>query len=269
MWAMHRILLAVFLLALAACEPRTISYEGLPTVAPSIDELATAVVLTQNAPPPPYNTEIRFPQIDDHLEDVSGWRYVVRLEFNGVFARTTRPAQATANAEVEFNQLGSARRVVVNTSGELIGQTADNAYEAVRLGPDAFLVRGDVCQSGSDAAALAADLRAGTLIGGIERAVPGGRQATINGTPVYGYTFAETDLVLPAIRAGDGGTVTMTSSELWFSAEHNAVVRFWVNLEVQNAFIFDRQLPVDGSVILRYDLYDIGADYNITVPFGC
>ncbi|MBE0689704.1 MAG: hypothetical protein IH587_06230, partial [Anaerolineae bacterium] len=216
-----------------------------------------------------YNAEIRFPQIDDHLLDLSGWRFVVRLEFNGVFARTTRPAQATANAEVEFNQLASARRVMVNTSGELIGQMADNAYEAVRLGPDAFLVRESSCQSGTDAAALAANLRAGTLIGGIARAVPAGRQATINGAPVYAYAFTEADLLLPAIREGDGGSVTMTSSELWFSAEHNAVVRFWVNLEVQNAFIFDRQLPVDGSVILRYDLYDVGTAYNISVPFGC
>jgi len=268
---MLRTLLIVFVLVivLAACEPRQINYDDVPTFAPSIDELATAVVLTQNAPPPPYNTSISFPQIDDHLLDVSGWRYVVRLEFNGVFARTTRPAQATANAEVEFNQLASARHVMVNTSGELIGQTADNAYEAVRLGPDAFLVRDSSCQNGTDAAALAADLRAGTLIGGIANAVPAGRQATINGVPVYAYTFSDADLLLPAIRAGEGGSVTVTSSELWFSAEHNAVVRFWVNLEVQNAFIFDRQLPVDGSVILRYDLYDVGTAYNISVPFGC
>ena len=48
-----------------------------------------------------------------------------------------------------------------------------------------------------------------------------------------------------------------------------AVVRFYVNLDVENAFIFDRQLPVTGQVILRYDLYDIGVVPNITVPFGC
>lgn len=266
---MQRILLsALLMLMVTACEPRQLTPVPPPTVA-DVEALGTAIVLTQNAPPPPYNVEIRFPQIDDHLQALAGWRYEVRLEFNGVFARTTRPAQATASAEVQFNQLGSARRVVLNTSGELIGQTENNAYEAVRLGPDAFLVREQICQSGTDSAALAADLRAGTLIGGVERAVPVGRQAVINAQPVFAYAVTQDDLVLPSIRLGDGGSVTMASSELWFSAQHNAVIRFWVNLDVRNAFIFDRQLPVDGAVIIRYDLYDIGVAYNINVPFGC
>jgi hypothetical protein len=33
--------------------------------------------------------------------------------------------------------------------------------------------------------------------------------------------------------------------------------------------IFDRQLPVTGQVVMRYDLYEIGEAFNITVPFGC
>ncbi len=256
-------------LLLSACAPRQFSLDDIPTVAPSIEEMATGVVLTQNAPPPPYNEAIAFPQIDLGLGVLAGWRYEVRLEFSGVFARTSRPAQATATAEVTFNQLASARRVVLTTSGELIGQTEDTAYEAVRLGPDAFLLRDGLCQSRTPAAELAADLSAGTLIGGVERAIPAGRQGTLHGEPVYGYSFTSDSLLLPAIRTGEGGSLTITSSELWFSAQHNAVVRFWVNLDVRNAFIFDRQLPVDGTVLIRYDLYDIGTPFNITVPFGC
>jgi hypothetical protein len=239
----------------------------LPTPA-DINAVATGVVLTQNAPPPPYNAGIRFPAIDDHLGDLAGWRSTVRLEFDGVFARTTRPAQATASAEIEFNQLASARRVLVETVGELIGQSEDTTSEAVQLGPDSFLVRSQTCQSNTDASRVAAELRAGTLIGGVAQAVPAGRRATINGVEVYGYSFSQEDLVLPTIRGGEGD-VTMTSGELWFSAQHNAVVRFWVNLQVRSTFIFDRQLPVDGTVVIRYDLYDIGTAYNITVPFGC
>jgi hypothetical protein len=263
-------LLAVILLVLTApaCEPRQLTPAPVPTVA-DVNAVGTAVMLTQNAPPPPYNTEVRFAQIDDKLEVLSGWRYVVRLEFDGVFARTTRTTQASASAEVQFNQLGSARRVRLNTAGELIGQTENNSYEAVRLGPDAFLVRDQVCQSGTDAAALAADLRAGTLVGGVARAVPAGRQSVVNGEPVFRYDFSGEDLVLPSIRVGDGGSLTLTSGELWFSAVHNAVVRFWVNLDVRSAFIFDRQLPIDGTILIRYDLYDVGTAVNISVPFGC
>ena len=36
-----------------------------------------------------------------------------------------------------------------------------------------------------------------------------------------------------------------------------------------HARIFGRQLPVDGRIILRYDLYDVGEPFNITQPFGC
>ncbi|MDX2139849.1 MAG: hypothetical protein SF123_17320 [Chloroflexota bacterium] len=262
------LLLLTLLLCLAACEQRVVETVPIPTPA-DINALVTALPLTQNAPPPPYNVSISFPQIDDHLTDLSGWRYTVRLEFDGVFARTSRPAQATASAQVEFNQLSSARRVIVETSGELIGQTENTAYEAARLGPDSFLVRDDECQNNTDAARLAADLRAGNLIGGVAAAVPAGQRGTINGTEVYRYTFNDADLVLPTIRVGDGGSVVVTSGELWFSAAHNAVVRFWVNVQVANAFIFDRQLPVDGTIVIRYDLYDIGTAYNINVPFGC
>jgi len=38
---------------------------------------------------------------------------------------------------------------------------------------------------------------------------------------------------------------------------------------VEKAIIFDRQVPVSGQVIVRYDLLNIGDVPNITVPFGC
>lgn len=267
MWRTPLKRLLIILLLLAACEPRVLTPEPLPTPA-DISAVATGVVLTQNAPPAPYNVAIVFPGIDDGLAELAGWRATVRLEFDGVFARTTRPAAATASAEIEFNQLSSARRVLVETVGELVGQAEDTTYEAAQLGPDTFLIRDEVCQTNTDSSRLASDLRAGTLIGGVTRATPAGRRATINSIEVYGYNFTQEDLVLPTIRGGEGDVV-MTSGELWFSAAHNAVVRFWVNLQVTNSIIFDRQLPVDGTVVIRYDLYDIGTAYNITVPFGC
>ena len=82
------------------------------------------------------------------------------------------------------------------------------------------------------------------------------------------YRFETEDLNLPSIRLDENGTLA-ANGELWVAPERDTVVRFYVNLDVENAFIFDRQLPVSGQVIVRYDLYDIGNVPNITIPFGC
>jgi len=258
---------ALLLLTLAAC--RRNQETTIPT-AVSIDDMATAMVLTQNAPPPGFNEYVSFPQIDAGLTDLPGWHYVVHLEFEGVFARTPRQTTASAQAEVWYNQLASSRRVVVQTSGELLGQQENVAYEAVRLGPDAFLVRDNVCLSnaGQDAV-TAANLSAGQLVGGVSHAVPAAVKAVMNGQESWKYDFTTADLNLPAIQAQADGQITATSGELWVDPAHKAVVRFYVNLDVTNALIFDRTLPVSGQVIIRFDLDDIGAAYNISVPFGC
>lgn len=255
----------------AACTTtRGLQPEDIPTQA-SLNDLATALPLTENAPPSPFNRpQTTFDAIDNHLLDLPGWRYVVQLDFDGTFARTPRQTSASARAEVWFNQLGSARRVVLSTTGELIGQQDDPGYEAVRLGPDSFLVREGACLVGARGDAdAAADLRAGDLVGGVRTAVPGGRKAVINGVEVYLYTFTGDDLVLPSIRPADGGSVTLASGELWIAPGANAAVRYYLNLDVDNVILFDRQLPVSGSVRLRYDLYDVGTAFNITVPYGC
>lgn len=239
----------------------------LPTVA-SVDGAATEIYLTQNAPPPAFRGVLSFPEVDAALVDLEGWRYQVQLEFNGVFARTPRETSANATAEMWYRQVGSARRVVVNTSGELLGQE-NNAFEAVRLGPDAFMVRQNTCTKGGTDATTAADLRAGRLVGGVTHANPTGIRATVNGEDVWQYTFTTSDLNLPSITLVEDGTLEATGGELWIAPKHNAVIRFYVNLNLTNAIIFDRQLPVSGTVILRYDLYDINVPANITMPFGC
>lgn len=265
------LVIVLLMISAAACTgQRGMRLEDIPTQA-SLDALASAVPLTQNAPPAPYNTVVtRFDRVDNGLTELAGWRNVVQLEFEGVFARTPRQTTASARAEVWFNQLASARRVNLSTSGELIGQSEDVRYEAVRLGPDSFLVRDGVCldNAGADAE-TAANLGAGDLIGGVLRASPGGQRAVLNGEEAWLFTFAPEDLSIPAIRLGDDGRMTVSGGELWIAPARSAVVRFYVNLDVENAVIFDRQLPVTGRVLLRYDVYEIGEAYNITIPFGC
>ncbi len=267
-------LFLTLILFLAACDQSTVQdLEDVPTLA-SVEEMQTALPLTQNAPPPPYNLPVTaFTRIDNRLNELAGWRYVVSLEFTGVVARTPREVTASASAESWFNQLSRARRIVVTSSGDLFGETGGIDYEAVRLGDDSFLVQNGACSvnlaNETGSAQSAADLGAGLLIGGVSRAVPAGRQATLNGIPVYGYAFEPADLSLPAVRLADGGTQTITGYDLWIAPSANAVIRFYVNLDVENAILLESQLPVTGQVIIRYDLYDVGTAFNISVPFGC
>lgn len=264
-------LLALALLTAAGCRSqRNLSPDGLPTAA-SLDALATALPLTQNAPPPPYNTEqTRFTRIDDGLGALPGARYVVQLQFDGAIAETGQQVSASAQAEVTLNQITSARRVLLTTRGELIGQPEDSSFEAVKLGEDAFLVRDGACLAGGGPdAQAAAGLSAGDLVGGVTQAAPAGRKAVINGEEVYAYAVAPEALVLPTFQFGDRSRLQMDSAELWISPARGAVVRFYVNLTVENAVILGRPIPVTGAVLLRYDAYELGQPNNISIPFGC
>lgn len=257
----------LILLALAACN-RGQGLEDIPTQA-SIDDLATQTVLTQNAPPEGWRENISFPEIDANLRELPGWRYEVLLTVDGTFARTPRRTTASTRAEVWFNQLASARRVVVETSSDLSGELEESQREGVRLGPDSFLVRQNTCASNTPESATTADLSAGGLIGGVRNAVPAVQRAVINNEEVWRYSFTTEDLILPQIELGDSGQMTSSGGELWVSPTRRVVIRFWLNLEVENAVVFGSTLPVSGQVIIRYDLYDIGVVPNIAVPFGC
>lgn len=264
----HRTVLVITLLLLAACTgQRGQRPEDIPTIA-AFDSLATAQFQTQNAPPPGFRESVSFPEVDAGLSRLAGGHYTVQLEFDGVFARTPRETTAQTSAEFWFNQVGSSRRVTVKTTGELIGRP-DDAFEAVRLGPDSFLVRNNECIRGGTDAEAATSAHAGTLVGGVKSASPTGQRATLNGQDTWQYSFTSDNLNLPSIRLADGGSITMEGGELWVAPKDNVVIRFYVNLDVDNAIIFDRQLPVSGQVILRYDLYEAGQTTNITVPFGC
>lgn len=266
--------LLLVVMLLAACRERGKTLDDVPTRIPSVDALATADMLTANAPPPGYRESVSFPQVDDNLPRLESWRYEVLMAFDGVFAGTPRPVTGRTTAQVWFRQLGPTRRVVIEGEGELVAQEEGVVLEGVRLGSDTFLVRDNTClgDAGGDAAVLA-DLRAGDLIGGVTEAIPAGAKGTINGEEVWRYDFTQEELVLPQIDLGDRGSIIAMSGELWVAPEHDAVIRFYLTLNVENAFVFNLDdpdaLPVTGTVTLRYDLYDIGVDPNITQPFGC
>ncbi len=271
-------LLVILAILLIACQGRGDSLEDLPTRSPSVDAIGTAIVLTENAPPPGFRDPQSFPQIDANLDQLANWRYEVTFAFDGVFSGTPRPAATRTEAQVWFNRIDTSRRVVVQASGIVNGEQTDTPIEreGVRKGPDTFLVQGNTCLGGANGAAAAvADLRAGDLIGGVGHAAPISRLATIHGEEVWRYEFSPADLTIPGIDFVEGGGVTSMTGELWIAPEHNAVIRWWATMEVEDAILPVLSVdptsaaPVSGQLIIRYDVYEIGIDPNITVPFGC
>ena len=263
---------SLIVLTITACDLRGGTPEPLPTRIPSVEALATSEFLTQNAPPAGFRDGLTFAKIDDQLQPLSSWHYEAVMQFDGVFSRTPREVDAAASANVWYEQLGRQRRVVIEGAGALFGQEDVTELEGVRMGDNTFLVRDHVCAAvNTDQTTLMADLRGGDLIGGVSNALPDGHHATINGEEVWRYTFTLDDLDLPQIQSNADSKIVLTGGELWVAPERNAVIRFYVNLDVENIVLLfvDNTLPLTGTLILRYDLIEIGADPNISEPYGC
>lgn len=259
-----------FVFVIAACSPRGLTLEDLPTVVPSVDDLATATALTEQAPPEGYRENVAYPIIDQNLRSLDGWRYEVLLSFDGVFTQVNRPTSGEVSAEVWFNPIANARRVIVSTDGELFQRDEGEAFEAVALGDEAFLVRDGACLANvQEDARTAAAISAGALLGGVEQATPTGRSQMVNGVQAWEYTFALEAMNIPALRFAGDTRIPQMRGELWVSPEHDAVVRYWVTLDVENGRLLLNDLPVTGELRLRFDLYDVNVQPNITVPFGC
>jgi hypothetical protein len=256
-------------LMLVACQTRLPSPQ--PTlISENLDLEATAIILTQNAPPTPYHEQVSLPHLSDGTDILPSWNAQVTLRFTGVFAGTSRAVTGVSEAAIQFSLLGTERRVVLTVDGALLDQEEPLITEGVRLGPDTFLVRDNTCgmTTNSDASAIA-DLGVDELIGGVVRAVPDGTKAVINGEEVWRYSFTRDDLRLANIQIAQDGRILDSQGELWFSPSREAVIRFYLSMDVENAYVFGSQLPVTGQAIMQYDLQGIGSDQNITVPFGC
>lgn len=261
---MRRLIVIGLCVLLAACQQ---SAEVMPTSADP-NAVATGFVLTENAPPSGFET-VSFPELNANLERLTGWRYEMFFSFDGVFSGTSRQTSASAQASVTYNQVSSARRVIGQIDVDLQDTDAPIRYEGVRLGPDVFLVRDQVCSRNTDDARLLADLDAGSLLGGVQLAVTAAQREVVNGIAVWRYEFLAEDVITPnVILAGDARLLSV-NGQLWVSPDYNVVVRYYLTLDVENATIFDQSLPISGLVTLQYDLFDVGTVPNITVPNGC
>jgi len=266
---MRRLWGAVFILVLAACNtPAT--EEPIPTLI-TLDTFPTAIFLTDNAPPPGFSVFNADP-IDVHLSDRQGWTYTVTGSFEGVFDDTGDQAEGIFEAQVWSNELGEARRVVLDVEGSAISpDDLGRRLEGVRISNDFYMVdTNGQCTAGGEGAEIIADLSAGQLIGGVVNAVPTGHRQEIGGVPAWQYTFTLENIRLPAVHRNPSSTVDI-QADLWVSPDYNAVLLFEVRADVKQVEILSGERSVTGTLYLRYELDVPQLDVlpNISVPHGC
>ncbi len=265
------------LLALSACASS--NDEGnfvMPTLA-SLETIPTAIFLTENAPPPGFAT-LALDPIEHGLAAHPGWTYTLTGSFEGTFDATGEPAAGTISVQVQGNEPGQTRRVVLEIEGRaFLPGEALLRLEGVRFSNDYYTVDvHGVCTTNGDGqpgGAAIADLSAGQVIGGVAQAMPTGHRQTLDGLPAWQYTFAPADARLPAIHPGPDGTVTL-AADLWFAPEVDAVLRYEVSAEVSGVHLLwaDRtSSTVSGTLVLRYalDVAALDTQPNISVPHGC
>jgi hypothetical protein len=267
-WLLSLSLLAL-LVALAACQLADPAPEPLPTLV-DIAALPTTDFLTQNAPPVGFDV-VSFDPLDRTLSARLGWAYTITGEFEGTFADTGEPAEGDFTLQVWADELGDARRAILEVEGLALAPQEYVRLEGVRLINDTYMV--DIngqCSAGDEGASVVADLSAGQLIGGVARAVPTGHRDTVDDVPVWQYTFAPEDLRLAAVR-GDENSEVHVEADLWVAPGANAVAWFEASVDVTNARVLTAERPVSGTLYLRYDLdlTQIDARPNISIPHGC
>lgn len=233
-----------------------------------VDSLGTAIVLTENAPPPGLET-VTFDAVDGGLEALQGYRYTLEVRFEGMVDSDLTPTTGTIQAEVWWDGLAPARRVRLKAAGAAFASDP-RELEAVRIVDDYYLVdqNGRCSASLQEAARGVADLEAGTLIGGVTGAEYSQTRATLNGLDAYRYRVTPANATLPPIELLEGGGLEL-DGELWVNPQSGVVVRYYANVTLSHVTLFESEVPVSGDLFIRYDVFDLDVVPNISIPFGC
>ncbi len=234
----------------------------------SVESLGTSLALTENAPPPGFE-KVSFPGVEQGLQALPGYHYLLDLRFNGAFVDDGQLVSGHIQAEVWWDSVAPARRVVLQAEGEAFA-AANQQLEGVRIGENYYLVdNSERCLTNvEDAARGVADLDAGSMIGGVVEGIYSGTQAVLNNIQAYRYDVTAQSARLPMIRLEEDSEISLTG-ELWVSPEYNVVIRYYANLDVSNIRLSDAGRPVSGQLFIRFDLSDVGQVPNISIPYGC
>lgn len=257
----------IFILLLAACQNQSNnSRVVVPTLADP-EGVQTAIVKTQNAPPPGFES-IAFDPIDYNRDQLPSWYFEVTVNFEGQFTQTGEDANGALQMKVWENSVFRRRRVVLNFLGDSLSGGVTN-LEAVRFENDFYLLDSSgICTKNNQAAQEIATLTAGRIVGGVTLALPTGVIGDVNGYAGYQYGFGKENLTIGIFRE-DPSVVDVVGGEIWVIPEYNVVGRFGVSLNVHNAKVLFGEAPVTGSLRYQYNLFDIGEDIQIALPNGC
>ncbi|MCC7207184.1 MAG: hypothetical protein IT323_07760 [Anaerolineae bacterium] len=245
--------------------------DAVPT-ATTLDMALTEAYLTDNAPPPGFNTPVQFAPVDKNLDALPHWHYTVSLTFTGTF-EGGEATDGEIRADVYSNELVGERRVVLKASGSVFAEEARREVEGVRLGNAFYFVdQNGVCSdvTGSDNPRVA-ELTAGSLVGGVKLGTPTTTHRTVDEVEVWQYVFLPGDVEPPVLTLAEGGSARIASGELWIAPSLNAVKEYSITLEVSGAIIpvFQDQRPATGTLKATYRLVETMQPYNIAIPFGC
>ena len=266
----RRLLVFSLILLLAACKGGS-NDVIVPTLADP-QALQTAIVLTQNAPPPGFESAA-FDPIDYNREKLPGVYFEVTVNFEGQYTATGEPAIGSMIIKVEENNLMRTRRVILQpVDTALSGNLTE--VEAVRFSNDFYIVDklSSICTKNNDSAVQIASLNAANIVGGFTLALPTGRKDLINGYQSYQYGFARENLTVNIFSTAPSA-VEINGGEVWILPDFGVVGRFGVAMTVHNAKILFGSEPVTGILRYEYNLYTIYSDSstvpNIAIPNGC
>jgi hypothetical protein len=264
------LIIVIGLVGCTSSEPET----PLPALV-DLTQLPTSRFLTENAPPAGWGLLDLEPINRLLAEHHQSWTYTVSGSFEGTFDGDGQPAEGHFQAVVQVNELGQAQRVILTADGSAFLNEASLKLEGVRFSNDYYVV--DIngrCSKNDQSGSAIADLSAGQLIGGVQRAIPTGHRQEIAGVPAWQYTFAPNDARLPAIHRTPDSYVAL-AADLWIAPDLNAVLQYDVTATVRNVYILwaDQTVSstVSGTLYLRYALSvpDLDVIPNISIPHGC
>lgn len=239
-----------------------------PPPAHTVESLATSMALTENAPPPGFES-VEVLLVDDGLADLPGYHYVVDVRFEGVFDADLQSTSAHIRASVWWDSVAPARRVVLDVEGEVFSAEPQH-FEAVRIGEDYYLLdeNGRCLINADEVAQAVANFDAGSLIGGIGTTPYSGTQAVLNSVQAYRYDVSADNSQLPLVHQGENSALTV-NGELWLTPDLAVVTRYYANAEMSAVRLFQGEALVSGQLFVRYDAVDLGDVPNISIPFGC
>jgi hypothetical protein len=250
---------------LTACDAFQEDESVVPTIA-DVEDAATAIVLTENAPPEGFQT-VSYNEIDVNLSQLAYSRFEIDITFEGIYADTNEPTMGSMHLEAVANELTVAREVDIEFDGDIFsGESSD--LKAVRLSNNYYMINPNgVCITETSQIQEIANIRAGQIIGGVESAGTTGTRREINGYQAWQYGFAPEALVRPQLQTT--AELDLLTGEMWVVPEFQVVIRYIIEMNVENAQLLFGNRPVTGRVRFEYNVYDINLEQNISIPNGC